>query len=118
MKDESEEILRLHALWLRGDRNGKRANLSGRVLSRANLSGARDRSASNRSASTLPKADPQGVVETLRKALEMAERGEFESVLVIAFNAERTVWVHGSRTFSAIEQVGMLEMAKWDRLGA
>jgi len=38
--DELVEILRLHASWLRGGENGRRANLSEANLREANLSGA------------------------------------------------------------------------------
>jgi uncharacterized protein YjbI with pentapeptide repeats len=38
--DELKEILRLHGMWLRGEQDGKRADLSGAVLSGADLSGA------------------------------------------------------------------------------
>ena len=39
-KDKSQEVLRLHNLWLAGDPAGERADLSLADLSRANLSGA------------------------------------------------------------------------------
>ena len=39
-KDELKEVLEIHAKWIRGDGDGKRANLSGASLSGANLSGA------------------------------------------------------------------------------
>ena len=53
------EILRLHALWLAGDTNGKRANLSGANLSGANLSGA-DLRYANLSGADLREADLRG----------------------------------------------------------
>jgi uncharacterized protein YjbI with pentapeptide repeats len=36
-KDELNEILRLHGMWLRGERDGKRANLTGAYLANADL---------------------------------------------------------------------------------
>ena len=40
MTDELKNILEKHALWIRGDEHGVRANLSGANLSEADLSGA------------------------------------------------------------------------------
>ena len=53
-KEELQEVLRLHKLWLNDDENGVRANLSGANLSGANLSGA------NLSGANLSRADLSG----------------------------------------------------------
>ena len=63
-KKEIEKVLYEHKLWLNGDPNGKRANLSGAYLNCANLSGAylncADLSGANLSRAYLNCADLRG----------------------------------------------------------
>ena len=63
-KDELKAILDAHAAYLRGEANGKRANLSGANLSGADLSGAdlsrADLSRANLSGADLSRADLSG----------------------------------------------------------
>ena len=58
-KEELNDILRLHKLWLTDDENGVRANLTGADLSGANLSRA-DLSRANLSGANLSGADLSG----------------------------------------------------------
>ena len=63
-KDNSQEVLRLHNLWLAGDPAGERADLSLADLSRANLSWANlswaDLSRANLSGANLSRANLSG----------------------------------------------------------
>jgi len=63
-KEELNDILRLHKLWLNDAENGVRANLSGADLSRADLSGANlygaDLYGANLSGANLSGADLSG----------------------------------------------------------
>jgi hypothetical protein len=58
-KNQLQEVLRLHSLWLAGDPAGTRANLSGADLSGANLSGA-NLSGANLSGANLSGANLSG----------------------------------------------------------
>ena len=57
-RDEINEVLRLHEIWLRDERRGKRADLSGADLRGANLSGANLRGASLSDAKGIIRVGP------------------------------------------------------------
>lgn len=59
-----------------------------------------------------------GIVKFFKTLGLRAENGEFKNAFVIAVRKDGTVECHGTRVENEIEQIGMLEMAKWERLYA
>lgn len=61
--------------------------------------------------------DQEEAVKVLEKALEMAKRGEFSQVVILASSVDNKSWKFWkSRSSNYLETVGMLEHAKFDIL--
>ena len=103
-KDKSQEVLRLHNLWLAGDPAGERADLSLADLSRANLSWA------NLSWADLSGAKREGF-ELLHRPPIQVSGGEYPA-LVFPTHVEIGCRTWSLEAFKALE--GDAEAAHFD----
>ncbi len=80
-KTELAAILAAHGAWVRGDKDGKRADLSGADLRRADLNGA-DLSGAYLSGADLPAFGPVTLPDWTFRAYKLAKGPDGERVIV------------------------------------